>query len=395
MPSVEDQKFGVRFPVNKLVWYFTDYTNYCMKYNCKFCGKEFNTGYGNNIFCSHSCCSKYAAQSIEPTKAIENIKFARTFIKNRSKGNWECNECGKIFDTRRLLYEHKHAFPHVVKRGTSIKELYTCPFCKKEWETTSSGFGTHKRKCLENPNRIPSIWEGRKRTPEERKKISEGAKKAHDEGRGHTWKNRYLNPSYAEQWLYGLLDSNHIEYEKEKPFFGFFLDVAIGNKCIEIDGEQHGEDTRFPEQIERDKRKDELLKENGWKELRVKWSDIKKMPEYFTNKILDFINNGETVFDGEYITYKQKTQEMLERKQKLINDNQVNKLGYATSSMLSDAEWERRKNLILSSGVDLNKFGCLKELKSKTGLTRRQICNVINKFNIKHKTHHYKYPDLA
>ena len=80
-------------------------------------------------------------------------------------------------------------------------------------------------------------WLGRKHSTESKKRISEGVKKAHDEGRGHTWKNRYENPSYAEQWLYGFLDSRNIKYEKEQPTTVL---NSIGSECLSYTEEVRG-----------------------------------------------------------------------------------------------------------------------------------------------------------
>lgn len=201
-----------------------------------------------------------------------------------------------------------------------------CRFCGAE-KINGNSLRNHERLCKENPNRQksnlakytekghkgsnqfikarelglpipegtrkgkPGTWIGRKHTEDQKKKISESVKKAHDEGRGHTWKNRYLFPSYAEQWLYNFLDARHITYEKEKPFFGFFLDVVIGNKVIEIDGEQHYLPEQFPEQIERDQRKDKLLKAKGYQELRLRWSLVQKDKENQIKILENFLNN--------------------------------------------------------------------------------------------------------
>lgn len=324
-------------------------------FKCEFCEREFSS--------KNACNSHHGKCKLNPNaKQTEPSEKWRLAMKNIDRA----------------------------KIAEQSRKKYICPFCKKEWETTSSGFSYHSSICKENPNRKKFNWEGRKHSEETKKKISDGDKKAHDEGKGHTWKNRYLNPSYAEQWLYGLLDNNHIEYEKEKSFFGFFLDIAIGNKCIEIDGEQHGEDTRFPEQLERDKRKDTLLKEHGWEELRIKWSDVKKMPDYFANKILEFIRTGEIVFDGEYATRKQIEEEKLKKQQQLRANGQVSKDGKYVTTMISNDEWIKRKEQILNCGVDLTKFGCINKITEKTGLTRTIIAKTLKRFNIEWKTHSYK-----
>jgi len=269
------------------------------------------------------------------------------------------------------------------------KYLFKCEYCTKEWETTKFGFSYHVNHCMKNPKRKPLFWSGRHHSDETKKKISEGAKKAHVEGRGHTWKNRYLNPSYAEQWLYDVLDNAYIDYEKEKPYKGFFLDVVIGNKVIEIDGNQHYDLEKFPEQHERDLKKDKLLKEDGFLELRVKWSDVKTMPKYFAQKILEFIEKGETKFDGKF----QKRQELLAEKKKertlLLANGQVDKIGRLVKRMLNEDEWESRKKKILDCGVDLNKFGCISKIEKLTGMHRNTISKTLKHFGIEWKTHKY------
>lgn len=203
---------------------------------------------------------------------------------------------------------------------------FICRFCGQERKNGNS-LRNHERLCKENPNRQtsalmkynekghkghnqftkarelglpipestrkgkPGTWLGRKHTEEQKKKISESAKRNHEKGIGHTWKNRYLNPSYAEQWLYGFLDARNIQFEKEVPFKGFFLDVVIGNKVIEIDGEQHYLPEQFPEQMERDQRKDKLLKEEGYQELRLRWSLVQKDKENQIKILENFLNS--------------------------------------------------------------------------------------------------------
>lgn len=64
------------------------------------------------------------------------------------------------------------------------------------------------------------------------------------------------------------------------PFGKYALDFAWKSKkfAIEIDGEQH---ERFEIYKERDKKKDELLKENSWSLLRIKWKDCFARPKEF------------------------------------------------------------------------------------------------------------------
>ena len=78
-------------------------------------------------------------------------------------------------------------------------------------------------------------------------------------------------------------------YVRERPFHRFSLDFAWEHKkkCIEIDGEQH---EVFQEQIERDLRKNELLKEDGWQLLRLKWKDIFREPKKYIQIAKEFID---------------------------------------------------------------------------------------------------------
>lgn len=148
------------------------------------------------------------------------------------------------------------------------------------------------RKSIENGSYIPS-WTGKHHTDEQRKNLSEKMKIAHTEGRAHNigesrWNNE---PSYPEKWFMTVI-SNHFydkNYTREYSFHRFSLDFAWveKKKCIEIDGDQH---IRFEENIERDKRKDEKLKEEGWEVLRLRWKDLKyKNTQNLIQKAVNFI----------------------------------------------------------------------------------------------------------
>ncbi|MBO6031767.1 MAG: DUF559 domain-containing protein [Prevotella sp.] len=125
-------------------------------------------------------------------------------------------------------------------------------------------------------------------------KVSEGMKKAHQEGRAHNigvcrWNNE---PSYPESFFIRVIENNFSDksYKREYPFVRFSLDFAWPHKkrAIEIDGDQHW---RFQEVIDRDKVKDALLKENGWQVLRIRWIDMSKEPHFWIAKAKDFIDS--------------------------------------------------------------------------------------------------------
>jgi len=94
--------------------------------------------------------------------------------------------------------------------------------------------------------------------------------------------------SYAEEYWKVVLDSNDVIYEEQYRIGLYSLDFAITDKFIdfEIDGDQHYTDPRI---VESDKRRNEYLINLGWRVIRIKWSEFKKL----NNKkdYVDFIIN--------------------------------------------------------------------------------------------------------
>ena len=118
---------------------------------------------------------------------------------------------------------------------------------------------------------------------------------AQKEGRAYNigqcrWNNKH---SWPEQWLIKVLKNEfqmieHIDYETEYSFGRFSLDFAWPNRkiCIEVDGKQH--DTDEAQKI-RDKAKDLLLKDDGWKELRIPWMKCYKNPQFYIDEIKNLL----------------------------------------------------------------------------------------------------------
>lgn len=174
------------------------------------------------------------------------------------------------------------------------KETFICEYCSKTWETTKSGYSSHIRSCLQNPNRIAGNWAGRKHSEKTKLQIS---KTIQENGKHFTWGDlsRRGEHSYPEKWLIEVLKNElqleeNVDYKTEVHFHTFWLDFVFGDKyVIEVDGGQHISNSY---QKDCDMRKDELLRLEGFKELRLPWDSCKDNPQETVKKVKDFWNLG-------------------------------------------------------------------------------------------------------
>lgn len=103
--------------------------------------------------------------------------------------------------------------------------------------------------------------------------------------------NRLIGkPSYPEIWFNQVIKNEFDDKNVilELPFGIYSLDFAWPHlkKCIEIDGEQHYADQTA---IDRDRRKDEYIKDQGWQVLRLRWKLVFKDTKAAIQAAKDFI----------------------------------------------------------------------------------------------------------
>ena len=208
-------------------------------------------------------------------------------------GTWKCNYCGFIGQTRQELFNHRKELHAQLNSKGKIKKISWCKGQTKETNPILKQMSENFKQKVAQGLIIPSQT-GRPLSEEHKKAISESMKKAHAEGRAHNigncrWNNQ---PSYPEKFFIEVIQNEFSDknYKREFPFYGFSLDFAWPEKmkCIEIDGEQH---TRFEEYKERDKRKDEILKNKNWKCLRIIWKDMFNDSKKWIQIAKDFIDS--------------------------------------------------------------------------------------------------------
>ena len=224
-----------------------------------------------------------------------------------------CPYCNKIYKSVNAWRSHKgyckknpnwkprsEKFLNAVRsfdhKNKQEKKLFICDFCGKEWETTKTGFEIHRRSCIKNPNRVESTWKGRHHSEKSKEKMKKTIK---DNSENHfTWgklsQRTKGEHSYPEKWLIEVLKNEfslkeNIDYKTEVKFHTFWLDFVFGeNYVIEMDGSQHQNDEY---QKDCDKRKDELLKKENFKELRISWENCKINPKENIELIKNFLDS--------------------------------------------------------------------------------------------------------
>lgn len=114
-----------------------------------------------------------------------------------------------------------------------------------------------------------------------RDKISKSMILAHREGRAHNINECRVKcePSYPEKFFINCIinEFDDKNYVREFPIGRYSIDFAWVDKklAIEIDGEQHERECQKNSDIQ----KDNLLHQNGWKVLRIKWKDMFNNPK--------------------------------------------------------------------------------------------------------------------
>lgn len=197
-------------------------------------------------------------------------------LKTAKKDGWTCTLCGETFRVRRYLEAHRKEIHKVSKSNPTYEKC--CPFCKKSWVTTISGYTNHVKSCEMNPDHISGNWKGRHHSDEEKKKISEARKKYLSE---HPDKvpfklNHSSKESYPEKYFREWLQKENIFSEREYQVGLYTLDFAWPERKIylEIDGSQHHLDWMIKHDEERTKKLSEL----GWVCIqRVYWPDYQKL----------------------------------------------------------------------------------------------------------------------
>lgn len=224
--------------------------------HCEQCGQPFmacqsDLKRGKDRYCSATC--KYAAA----TKRITR----------------ECLICGQPFETLETdIARGKGIFCSDkcfrVHKNTRVE--LTCEHCGKIYS---------QKKCNQDRSRFCS-------------RACQGAWKALQNYR----------ETDIEQILSALLVSLNIDFESQKPIGPFVCDFYIPSHhlVIEADGEYWHS---LPENMQRDKRKNYLLCERGYKLLRLSGEEIRNSPERCTKRIRQAIKQRGTHIQLHLINY--------------------------------------------------------------------------------------------
>ena len=241
---------------------------------CENCGNEHDGSYGSGRFCSKSCKCAFNA------KKVKNRSVARP--RKHHIGNWKCCHCGLVFDTRKLLTEHRHK-EHPHPKGQAWNKGLT----KETSEAVRRRSETIAKRMASGE--IKPSMKGKHWSEEHKKHLSEIRKrylKLHPEKVPYVL-NHSSKESFPERFFReAFTNEGFPEFTQDKYVNGYFLDFAFEGlyKYIEVDGEQHYLDQRI---IEHDKVRQVNLDKTEWKCVcRIRWSKFQKLSNECKHRFL-------------------------------------------------------------------------------------------------------------
>ena len=307
------------------------------------------------------------------------------------KDGWVCKVCGLHFRVRSELFAHMNETNHKFTGGIRPSNQYTCQYCNKSWITTKDGATKHENHCKSNPNRIITV--GHSHSEEMKHHLSEKRKEylaAHPNE--HVWKRHSKFASVPCNDLKEFLRSNSYSFIEEAsiiPNRNFAVDICFPDKmiAIEVNGNQHY-DTTTMELTSYYKERHDIIESFGWTVIEVPYN--KAYSDEFRNslcKLLDGVSVDIFAFNYKYECVNIHEKAAIKRKEHndrlaaASKNGTLDKNGKLSSNKIDTDELDRRKELILNSGVDLTKFGWVNKVTEITGLSKQVIYRTVNHFD--------------
>lgn len=154
--------------------------------------------------------------------------FCKKTFGNKGALGSHISFCNKNPDrrTKRSPQYYEAQKNKVYKKPVLKKEIKTCPFCKKTWETVNFGYTVHTQHCYKNPDRTDAPSKGRHISEETRKKLkanSGGYRKNAGRGKRGYYKGLYCMSSWELAWVvYQLEHGSNVQQCKER--FEYIMD---------------------------------------------------------------------------------------------------------------------------------------------------------------------------
>lgn len=224
------------------------------------------------------------------------VKSFTQFI-NETNEEFVCKYCGRVCKNDNSLRNHERLCKENPNRQKSsfvsyhdkIKSGEIIPWNRGKTKETCDGVRhsiESRTRNIESGKTIPS-FKGKHLSDEHKAKLS----KAQTEYLIRTGLNRWSNAhsserSYPEKFFEEILKDICVE-QYVIPGLPYKLDFAdVDNKIdVEVDGEQHYINNELRE---RDQIRDKRLEENGWRTIRVRWSQFQKLS---TDEKKEYIRN--------------------------------------------------------------------------------------------------------
>ena len=191
-----------------------------------------------------------------------------------------CKYCGKECKNLNSLRNHERLCKENPNRETSNLIIY---YSKNQDAKRGNRYTKAKEKGIkyidkpETLEKLSNSFKNHKHTSTTKEKISRSRKKYLEEyPEKIPWKlNHSSKISYPEKYFLELFKKENIDLQYHKQVGLYELDFYNDKlkKYVEIDGEQH----YTPEMIKHDKIRSDYLYSLGWKELRIRWKEYKKM----------------------------------------------------------------------------------------------------------------------